>query len=49
MSIDTSIEESMKESMFGIFEANIGFSVTTGYEWGNAGSEVRHIHVTYST
>ena len=46
MSIDTSIEASMTESIMGIFEASIGVSVSTGYNWGTAGSEVRHYHLT---
>ena len=40
MSIDTSIEYSMKASIFEIFEESIGMSVSTGYDWSQAGSQV---------
>merc|ERR1712008_503131 len=40
MSIDESIEVSMKASIYDIFEVSIGTSITTGYNWGTAGSEV---------
>ena len=40
MSIDASISASMKASLFGIFEAEIGVSFATGFNWGTAGSEV---------
>jgi len=40
MSIDVSIEASMKATIYGIFETGISTSVTTGYNWGKAGSEV---------
>ncbi len=33
MSIDTTIEASMKASFFGLFEASLGVSTTTGYDW----------------
>merc|ERR1719464_1138447 len=40
MSIDASIEVSMKATIYEIFEMSIGTSITTGYNWGRAGSEV---------
>ena len=33
----------MKATIYEIFEMSIGTSITTGYNWGRAGSEVRHI------
>ena len=44
MSIDVSVEASMKASFFDIFSAGVGISTKTGFNWGTAGSEVRHIH-----
>ena len=46
MSIDTSIETSMKASLYGIFEASIGISVSTGYDWSLAESQVFSEQVT---
>lgn len=40
MSIDESISVSMKESLYGIFEEEIGISISTSFNWGTAGSEV---------
>merc|ERR1740129_2572551 len=40
MSIDASMEVSMKATIYEIFEMSIGTSITTGYNWGRAGSEV---------
>ncbi len=39
MSIDTTIKYSMSEKFFGMFEATIGVSVSTGYNWGETTSE----------
>ena len=40
MKIDTSIEAEFKTSLFDIFEAKLGVSVTTGFDWSHAGSKV---------
>jgi len=47
MSIDASIEVSMKATIYEIFEVNIGTSITTGYNWGTAGSEVFNEQIEY--
>ena len=39
----------MKASIYDIFEMTIGASITTGYNWGTAGSEVRHIQFSSYT
>lgn len=47
MSIDASIEVSMKATIYEIFEMSIGTSITTGYNWGTAGSEVFNEQIEY--
>ena len=41
MSVSETVEESIKASFFGIFEANIGFSLSTGYDWGSVDSTTK--------
>jgi len=41
MSIDETISEEMSEGFFGIFEAKIGVSVTTGYNWNEVSTEAQ--------
>ena len=46
MSIDESIKASMKMSIFSIFQTSLGMSVSTGYDWTKAGSQVFNEQVT---
>jgi len=41
MSIDATISEEMSVAFFEIFEAKIGFSVTTGYNWNEVSTEAK--------
>ncbi len=36
MSVDVTVSASMKASFWGIFEASLGVSATTGYDWTHA-------------
>ena len=37
------LEYETTESLFGIFEATLGFSMTTGYDWGHTSSVTKSI------
>jgi|ERR1712179_29760 len=41
MDISTTISEEVKAGFFGIFEASIGVSVTTGYNWSETSTEAK--------
>jgi len=41
MSIDATIEASMSSSFFGFFSAELGLSVSTGYDWTQTSSQAK--------
>jgi len=41
MSVDATISSEVKAGFFDIFEASIGMSVTTGYDWSETSSEAK--------
>ena len=45
MNIDATISYELKASIFEMFEEKLGVSVTTGYNWSKAGSEVYNSQV----
>ena len=45
MKIDTTISYELKASIFEMFEEKLGVSVTTGYNWSKASSEVYNTQV----
>lgn len=48
MSIDTSIESAMSAAFFDFFSESIGVSVSTGYDWTHASSEIKDEIHTYT-
>ena len=45
MNIDATISYELKASIFEMFEEKLGVSVTTGYNWSKASSEVYNSQV----
>eukprot|EP00091_Calanus_sinicus_P019745 TRINITY_DN5071_c0_g1_i3.p2 TRINITY_DN5071_c0_g1~~TRINITY_DN5071_c0_g1_i3.p2 ORF type:complete len:154 (-),score=23.82 TRINITY_DN5071_c0_g1_i3:114-575(-) len=48
MSVGTSVEASFKESFFGVFESSIGYSASTGYNWGSVDSTTKSDAKSYT-
>lgn len=48
MSVGTSVEASYKESFFGVFEASMGVSMSTGYNWGSVDSTTKSDAKSYT-
>merc|ERR1711915_808692 len=46
MSVDTTVEAEMSAQFWRIFEARMGMSVTTGYDWGHVSTETKSEQTT---
>jgi hypothetical protein len=46
MSIDSSIESSMKAEFFKLFQTTLSVSVSTGYDWGSTSESAQSEEVT---
>jgi len=47
ISVSTTIEYEITASLFEIFEESLGFSMTTGYDWGHTSSVTKSITETF--